>query len=129
MMNHQQRPPSGGGPDEVRQDDVRAFMPPIDTREIFRELIASELRNGRLTRERRRRIVRYAAQMGLSAVEAGRLIAACRAEALQSGDPTEKYHALRLVDPEPECIPVGLKLTLVVALAILVDLLVIRWLW
>ena len=129
MLNHEQRPPSGGEPDEVRQDDVRPFMPPIDTRDIFRELIASELRDGRLTRERRRRIVRYAAQMGLSAVEAGRLIAACRAEALQSVDPTEKYHALRLVEPEQERIPVGLKLATVVALAILVDLLVIRWLW
>ena len=129
MLNHELRPPPSDGPENTDREGVRQFLPPIDTRDIFRELIATELRHGRLTQARRRRIVRYAAQMGLSAVEAGRLITACRAEAMQSGDPAEKYHALRLVEPAPERIPMGLKLALVVALAILLDLVVVRWLW
>ena len=105
------------------------FVPSIDTRDVFRQMIALELRNGRLTPARRRRIVRYAAQMGLSAVEAGQLIAACRKETLRSDDPTERYHALRLVEPTPRRIPVALILSVAVALAILIDLIFIAGLW
>lgn len=53
---------------------------PIELGETFRQLIIDELRNGRLTPVRRRRIVRYAAHLGVSAVEAGHLIAVCREE-------------------------------------------------
>ena len=80
-------------------DDRRPYWaPPPDTETIFRELIAAELRAGRLTPLRRARIIRYASQIGLSAVEAGRLIAECRDDALAHSD--EKIHefALRLVD-------------------------------
>ena len=55
--------------------DDTAFAPAIDNREIFRELIKDELRNGRLSAAGRRRIVRYAANLRMSAVEAGQLIA------------------------------------------------------
>ncbi len=51
----------------------------IPTETIFREMILGELRDGRLSPWRRRRIVRYAAAMGLSATEAGRLLDSCRA--------------------------------------------------
>jgi hypothetical protein len=62
---------------------------PPDPSVIFRELIAAELRAGRLTRGRRARIVRYASQLGLSAAEAGRLITECHQEALQLSDDSE----------------------------------------
>ena len=81
------------------RDDPYQASPHIENREIFAELIAEEIRSGRLTTERRRRIVRYAAGMGLSAVEAGRLMDACREEALQSEDAVIRGHALRLVEP------------------------------
>ena len=96
----------------------RDFVRRIDTQEIFRELIAQEVRSGRLTPSRRRRIVRYAAQLHLSAVETGRLIAECRAEALESDDPQEIYHALRLVEPPRAEMPVAFKVAIVAAGAI-----------
>ena len=53
-------------------------VPRLDTASIFREMIAREVRDGELTPWRRRRIVRYAAGLRLSATEAGRLIEECR---------------------------------------------------
>lgn len=50
----------------------------LDQREIFCELIAAEVRCGRLTPMRRARIVRFASQLGLSATEAGQMIAQCK---------------------------------------------------
>lgn len=61
--------------------EIRNFrfpFPAIDQRMVFRELIAAEVRNGRMNRHQRARIVRYAAQLGLSAVETGQLIAECQ---------------------------------------------------
>ena len=100
----------------------------IDTKEIFRRLISQEVRSGRLTPSRRRRIVRYAAQLHLSAVETGRLIAECREEALESEDPEEIYLALRLVEPPPAEMPVALKIAIVLIVAIVVNFLLSRWL-
>jgi len=90
----------------------------IGTKEIFRELIAEEVRSGRLTPSRRRRIVRYAAQLHLSAVETGRLIAECRDEALESDDPEEIYHALRLVEPPPPTMSFPAKAAIALTVAI-----------
>ena len=72
----------------------------IDTHEVFRQLILGEIRNGRLSRWRRRRIVQYAAAMGLSATEAGDLLVACRKEVLQSPYEQERIFALK-TDPKP----------------------------
>ena len=107
------------------RDDIPKFVPPIDSEEIFRRLIADELRSGRLTRAQRRRIVLYGASMGLSAVQIGRLVSTCREEALESDNPTERYHALRLVEPLPPLIPTHLKISLVIAAAIVLDVLLI----
>ena len=104
-----------------------AFVPKIEMRDIFHQMIADELRNGRLTREKRKRIIRYAAQLGLNAVEAGRLITTCREQILERADSVERRHTLKLVEPEPERVPVAFKLALVVALAIAVDLLLFGW--
>jgi hypothetical protein len=90
----------------------------IDTKEIFREMIAQEVRCGRLSPSRRRRIVRYAAQLRLSAVETGRLIAECRDEALQSDDPDEVHHALRLVESPPASMPITVKIAVALTVAI-----------
>lgn len=81
--------------------DIPPYVPSIDTKEIFRQLIADEIRAGRMTPRRRRRIVRYAASMGLSAVQAGELLAACREELMESDDLEDRYRALRLYDPPP----------------------------
>ena len=96
----------------------RDYTQRIDTKEIFRELIAQEVRTGRLTPSRRRRIVRYAAQLRLSAVETGRLIAECRDEALESEDAEEIYHALRLVEPPPKTMPLTVKVAVALTVAI-----------
>jgi len=87
----------------------RAYMPRINTKEVFRAMIAQEVRSGRLTPSRRRLIVCYAAQFHLSAVETGRLIVECRDEALESEDAEEIYHALRLVEPPPPTMPLPVK--------------------
>lgn len=96
----------------------------IETDEIFRALIAEELRNGRLNPAQRRRIVRYAARMGLSAVEAGKLLSACREEALASADADLREFALRLAPAEARR---SLPLPIRVAIALLVAWL-IHWL-
>ena len=130
---------AGGGKRSVHEpdrDEARSFVGGfkstgpgrIDTKEIFRRLIAQEVRSGRLTPSRRRRIVRYAAQLHLSAVETGRLIAECREEALESEDPVEIYHALRLVEPPPATMPWPLKIAIALAGAVLINLILSKWL-
>ena len=99
------------------------FAPPIDMQDLFRQLIADELRAGRLTPWRRRRIVRYAAQLGLNAVQAGRLVEECRQAALDSTDALERRRALRLAPAERRTHPVVLRLALIVCTVVLVDLL------
>ena len=110
----------------------RAYKPNrprcIDTKEIFRELIAQEVRSGRLTPTRRRRLMRYAAQLRISVVETGRLIAECRDEALESGDPEVTYHAMRLVEPPPAPMTIALKAAIVAAGVIVLHLMSSRWL-
>lgn len=78
------------------QDRVQS----IDTHEVFRQLILGEIRNGRLSRWRRRRIVQYAAAMGLSATEAGDLLVACREEVLKSSCEQERIYAFK-TDSKP----------------------------
>ena len=107
--------------------EIPAFVPRIDMQDVFRQLIADELRDGRLTPARRRRIVRYAAQLGLSAVQAGRLVDACRKEALAEGGAPEHLHALRLVPPIHEKVAPHVKIALLVVGAIFLDLLLVLW--
>ena len=111
-------------PLRIRPRDVPRDHPTrIDHDEIFRKLIADELRGGRLDSSRRRRIVRYAAQMGLSAVEAGRLMAACREEALASSDADIREHALRLALPDRRGnLPWPARVGVVVGVAVLIHL-------
>jgi len=99
--------------------------PSICTADVFRALIEDELRNGRLTPTRRRRIVRYAMAMGLTATQAGDLIAECRHKGLEHADPQIRQHALRLVYPDPPMIPAGIKLAFAAIVAILLDLVLV----
>jgi len=95
----------------------------IENHEIFRELIADELRSGRLNSNQRRRIVRYAAQMGLSAVETGQLMAACREEALAASDANLREQALRLALPdERRDLPWPARVAVVVGVAVSIHL-------
>lgn len=83
-------------------DRVIPFAPPIESHDVFRQLIEEEIRNGRLSTSRRRRIVRYAAQLGLSATQAGRLIEASRAEFQQERASRNSQSQLRWVQtPQP----------------------------
>lgn len=83
----------------VEEARAQAWEPHIDMHDVLERMVADELRSGRLTPAGRRRVVRYAAGMGLSAVQAGRLLERIRQEALLDNDPRVRRHALRLVPP------------------------------
>ncbi len=120
-MNTEGRP--GEAPRLVWENVGQLPLRSISNREIFREMIAHEVRAGRLDRARRQRIVRYAAQLGLSAVETGAMIQDCRAEAILSEDPLIREHALRLVEPPPGW-SLSARLGATLATAVLVHLLI-----
>ncbi|MGB0714468.1 MAG: hypothetical protein ACPGXK_01235 [Phycisphaerae bacterium] len=90
------------GHDEAAETSLSVPTPP-GTREIFERMIEQEVRNGRLTAHRRRRIIRYAAQLRLNAVDAGMLIQQCQervAEELQSpAQSSSSPHAARSTHP------------------------------
>ena len=65
------------GPDgSVRRGGV--VMDTWERQDVFREMVAGVLRNGELTVRRRRQLVAYAASLGISAVQAGRLVSQAR---------------------------------------------------
>ncbi|MBI4716490.1 MAG: hypothetical protein HY763_01680 [Planctomycetes bacterium] len=103
------------------------YCPSMDVREIFRTMLAAELRTGRLTPARRRNIIRYGAQLNMSAVDVGRMIDDCRQAALQSEDPVERYHALNLAEPADARLPLLVKVLALLAGAELINLLFSRW--
>jgi len=98
-----------------------AFRPTIHMDDIFREMIRMEIRCGRLSPWRRRRIVQYAAQLNLSAVQAGRLIEECREELYAEWDSVPGHTLVveedsvtgRSIHRNTACIVVGLALILV----------------
>ena len=98
----------------------------LDT--IFRQLIEDEIRSGRLTKARRKRIVGYAAQLRISAVHAGQLIESCRQKVLESNDATQQSHALRLVPSQPSLIPHVTLIWVVIVGALILDALVVGYL-
>ena len=106
-------------PDSFRGPGLGFWQPPIDTKDVFRALIEDELRAGRLNARHRARIVRYAAQMGLTAVEAGRLITECQAVAQAA--PESPAPALRFVPVPPRrfAIPAHVAITTGVLLVVI----------
>jgi hypothetical protein len=109
-------------------NDVPRYVPSIDTKEIFRELIAEEIRSGRMTARRRRRIVRYAASMGLSAVQAGELMAACRDELMESDRLEDRYRALRMDDPPPATSSPWIRAIIIILGVLAMDAVFLGWL-
>ncbi len=97
------------GPDPLNQltdrSGRRRPMARYEIHDIFREMIRMELVHGELSPWRRRKLVRYAASLRLSAVEAGELVQeAVRANAAAGwGDPSDRGESkLRLaVAPAP----------------------------
>ncbi len=128
-MQTEQPGESGAAPLDQYRRDAPSFVPVIDVNDIFRDMISQELRDGRLTPAHRRRIVDYAARMGFSAVQAGRLIESCRDEALVHGDATERRHALRLIEPPPGQVAQTVKIVMFLVALIAFGLLLVRLSW
>ncbi len=120
-----------GGSGAAEQSDGRAetrdYVPSIDMQDVLRQLIVDEVCAGNLTKSRRRRIVRYAASMGLNAVQAGRLIDECRSEASAGDAPVDPYRGLRMVQPPASRVPESFGLWSAVAMAIIADILILLW--
>ena len=60
------------------EDYDQRYVHTISHKAIFEQLIHDEVRQGRLSPYRRKRIVRYAANLGLTAVEIGQMIDQCK---------------------------------------------------
>ena len=60
---------------------TRPTMSLWEKRNVFREMVATTCRNGRLSAWRRWQLVQYAAKLGLHPVQAGKLITDARAAA------------------------------------------------
>ena len=109
-------------------DEARghAWVPRIDTHDVLERMVADELRDGRLTPARRRRVIRFAAGMGLSAVQAGRLLERIREEALGDDDPQVRRHALRLVQPTQSKMSMRRRLAIGMAVTIILQLIWVK---
>ena len=96
------------GPNPINQlggDGQARPMSRFELHHLFREMVRFELHNGELSTWRRRRLVRYAAALEISAVDAGELIQeAVRAhESVQGLEPRSlaDLHLLDEQDSEP----------------------------
>ncbi len=123
-----------GNPDDSSKrarevDEATGGWARLDTENILREMIAHELRAGRLTAGRRAHVMRFGSELGLSVVETGRLIAQCRDRALKSADSTERSHALRLFEAPPTRILTGWKMAAVIVAALALDVALFLWLF
>lgn len=89
-VNTESRSPDGNAPADIKMSrptgktssgtvgDGGGGGDPLSPENIFREMIEREVRNGRLTAHRRKRIIRYAAQLRLNAVDAGIMVRECQ---------------------------------------------------
>ncbi|MEK6675291.1 MAG: hypothetical protein AABZ47_06500 [Planctomycetota bacterium] len=83
---------------------------PLSARSIFRTLLIQEIREGRLTPSRRKRIIRYAAKLDLSAVEVGEWIAEYQEATLGSSStdqPTLRLVTTDATQPDNRLRPLG----------------------
>lgn len=69
----------------------------LNNKAIFRRLISQEIRNGRLSTYRRRRIVQYAAHLGISAVDMGKMIEHCSQKCFEESMQKNAQPDIRLV--------------------------------
>ncbi len=70
----------------------------LSNKAIFRRLIGEEIRNGRLSTHRRKRIVQYAAHLGLSAVEMGEMIEQCSQDCFGESHPQNLQPELQMME-------------------------------
>lgn len=110
-------------------DEATSGWARLDTEHILREMIAHELRAGRLVPGRLAQVKRFGSELGFSVVETGRLIAQCRDQALKSTDPTERSYALRLLRPPQPRIPTRWKMAAAVVAALALDIALFLWLF
>lgn len=115
------------GPDPVRRlaDGSQRDRPlsRFELHAIFRETVRWELSRGRLSSWRRRRLVKYAAALRISAVDAGRLIqeaGQAQQEEQLAGEPAAPH--LRLVDAPDNRWPVWAKLATALGLVVVIKL-------
>lgn len=97
-----------------------------ELRRIFKRMADDEVRDAPLPYHRRRKLMRYAAQVGITAFEASVVIAQAEREAGHRHDidvvPDDQI--LPLIHPERW--PIWFKLTAALVIAMLIDLIVIR---
>ena len=63
---------------DTRAPSLDLVMNPWETQHVFREMVVMEVRHGKLNRSRRRRIIQFAARLGISPVQAGHLVQQAR---------------------------------------------------
>ena len=109
-----------------------------ERRRIFRQMVREEIGTGLLTYSRRKLLIRYAEQIGISPFDANLLIAQAQYEAGQlefassdrSGGEEISFDtpiSLELL-VRPERWPVWFRLGIALLAAAVIDLLIIRWL-
>jgi len=97
--------------------------------QIFKRMVADELQRGPLPYRRRRKLMRYAAQIGIKPFQASLLIAEAQREAghLDDIDQIDVHDAADVTTLiHPERWPLWFKLTAALIVAIIVDLMIIR---
>ena len=91
-------------------------------REIFREMVRAETRNGPLNPIRRRRLIQYAAALKLTPLEASQIIAeVCRENERLRGQQTPAIYRMVETAATPRRWPVWLKIGLPLAAAFAID--------
>ena len=110
---------SAGGPDWCHAPTYK-----IGCESIFRRMIENEMRAGRMSKGRRRKLIQFGSHLGLSPVEVGELIARCRME-----EPGE--------EPEPDVLPYvpaaqrrlwSARFAMLLGVALLLEFVVLTWL-
>jgi hypothetical protein len=76
---------------EVRLLHTGPRLTQEESRNIFREMVRGETRNGPLNHRRRKRLIQYAAALELTAVEAGGIVTeVCQEEAQRRGETVDR---------------------------------------
>ncbi len=97
--------------------------------QIFKRMVADELQRGPLPYRRRRKLMRYATQIGIKPFQASLLIAEAQREAghLDDIDQIDVHDATDVATLiHPERWPLWFKLTAALIVAIILDLVIIR---
>ncbi|MBN1347065.1 MAG: hypothetical protein JXQ73_30520 [Phycisphaerae bacterium] len=99
---------------------------PIEFEEIYQRMVADELARGPLPYRRRRKLMRYATQIGIKPFRASLLIAEAQRQAGHVDDPELQHPDPITPLVHPERWPIWFKLTAAMIVATLVDLMIIR---